>query len=64
MMQASLFDEPTRVVEPCPACRCCDRVDGRCLGDCHLNGHKIRGRGIMPAPAEGGWTSLEPYTTL
>lgn len=63
MMQTSLFDEPAHTVEPCPACKCCDRVDGVCLGSCESNRHKRRARGIMPAPAEGGWTSLEPYTT-
>lgn len=58
--QASLFDPPARpVVELCLVCGCCERVDGVCLGDCHHNGHKIRGRGIQPAPAEGGWVYLE-----
>ncbi len=56
-MQASLFDPPAARVELCPVCRCCDRVDGVCLGDCGINGHKI-GSGSQPAPAAGGWVHL------
>jgi hypothetical protein len=57
--QATLFDEPARTVELCGRCRCCDAVDGRCLGECNMNGHRRRARGIQPAPAAGGWVDLE-----
>lgn len=59
MIQGGLFDPVEVVVDLCPACGCCERVDGDCLGECETNRHKIRGRGIQPAPAEGGWVYLE-----
>lgn len=59
MKQATLFEEPadTRVVDACPVCRCCDRVDGVCLGDCATNLHRINRDGS--APSAGGWVDIE-----
>lgn len=73
MKQADLFEEApaqtTRVVITCPACRCCHSVDGKCLGECEVNGHRLivtgkgKNRKEFAGPG-GGWVDLEYALSL